>query len=490
MHGRTALFHHGRWWLRVGRWLTLALALGACVYAHWQTTKHAIAQPAAQIDPIELRCLNLALETRPDLTPDFSKGVSQPLEEWAPRRTDGVINPLFPWLAGWQVAMEHAGGPTDFVSEDDQRIMIGGKLMLASLVGVFIVMLGLTCARTLSLPTALVVAALCAWGAIFPVAQRFAPDALFKVLFMITWTSCLLAMPRNSLWAYAVVGVTSGLTYLAEESVHVVVVVFIVVTTLRWLWGWIAAHWPGEGGTTLWVRRNHFLGVFLLVALHLLTIGPRLHYAYQEYGEPFHSLRWQALWLDTPEEVQSLLKGNRDQGAEKPSWRLYAASHTNEEVWTRLSRGMTGAWRALWSPEASSKDPVRAHRGLYAAVMALVLALLAVILVSLRKEEGHAGQRLHPETATMVLFVVASLFLHLVAGAWTLPVLGEGPMIGALFAPLVLSLAWGSESLLRRSRRRHASFRVFLGYELTMWLLLAAIAWPVIEGLRSTSFGP
>lgn len=489
MHGRAALFHHGRWWLRVGRWLLLAAVLAGCAFAHWQITRQAAHAHLAQPREIERRSLQLAIESRPDLTPDFTKGVSGPLEHWAPRRTDGVVNPLFPWLMAWQVGEDHSRGIGDSVTGDDRRLMIGGRLFLAAMVMVFVVVVGIACARVISVPTTIVVVMLCGWGSFFPASQLFTPDALFRVLYLITWTGCLLAMPRNSLWAYAVVGVSSGLAYLADESVQLLVVVFIVVTTLRWLWGWIAAHWPGEGTTTLWVRRNHFLGIFLLVALHLLTIGPRLNHAYQEFGNPFHSLKREAMWLDTPSEARAWIEKPFDPAAERPSSQLYAASHSTAETWRRIGRGLDMAWDALWKPDAFRDYPVARARGAFVGAIAALLVLLAVILGSLRKEEGHAGQRLHPETATMVLFVVTALVVHLLASAWGMVVLGEGPMLGALFAPLVLGLAWACESLLRRARRRHASVRVFLAYESGMWLIFGVMAWQVIEVLRAGSFG-
>ncbi len=489
MHGRAALFHHGRWWLRIGRWLLLMAVLAGCGYAHWCLTERAVHARFDQPSANENRTLALAVETHPDLTPDFTKGVSKPLEHWAPRRTDGIVNPLYPWLIAWQVTEDHSRGSTAVVTGDDRRLMAGGRLFSAALVMAFIVVLAIACARVISVPTTVVMLMLCGWGSLFPASQLFTPDALFRVLYLITWTGCLLAMPRNSLWAYAVVGVSSGLAYLADESVQLLVLVFIVVTTIRWLWGWIAAHWPGEGSTTLWVRRNHFLGLFLLIALHLMTIGPRLNYAYEEFGHPLYSLKREAMWLDTPDASRAWIQRADASSTDTPSWNLYAASHSVSDIWSRVGQGLDMAWDALWKPDAFQDRPVAKNRGVFVGAMAGLLGLLTLALASLRKEKGHAGQRLHPETATMTFFVITALAVHLLASAWGMVVLGEGPMLGALFAPLVLGLGWASESLLKRARRRHASIRVFLAYEAGMWLIFAAMAWQVIEVLQAGTFG-
>lgn len=492
MYGRAAFVHYGRWWLRVGRWIVLAAALVGCGYAFWQTSLQSFGGELNPVSELEYQSLVLTVETHPDLTPDVTKGVSQPLQDWFPRRTQGILNPLFPWIMAWQVDDAHALGSQSGLTDDDRQVILSGRLMLTALVFSFIVILTIACARVISIPAALITAMLCGWGVLFPASQSFTPDALFTVLFLITWVGCLLAMPRNSLWAYAVVGISSGLAYMAAESAQLLVVVFIAVTTLRWLWGWIAAHWPGHGSTTLWVRRNHFMGLFLLIALHLLTIGPRLNYAYQEFGDPFHSVKRQAMWLDSPTEVDAWMETDEQPSStpvERPSWALYAASHSQEQMWARLQRGFSKQWQSFLSPPHLRDAPIARSRGTWLLALGGLLASIGVILACLRREEDHAGQRLHPETGTMTLFVLAATAAYTLAGAWGTP-LGKGAgFADALVAPLALSVVWACESLLRRARRRHASLRLFIAYECILWIIFAAMAWQVIEMLQPASFG-
>lgn len=492
MYGRAAFVHYGRWWLRIGRWIVLAAALIGCGYAHWKVTDQVIHAEFNKAAELELRSLRQTVETHPDLSPDLTKGVSKPLQDWFPRRTDGVVNPLFPWLAAWQVTEDHDLGTGGFLTGDDRRLMMSGRLMLAALVMAFVTVLTIACARVISIPAALVVAMLCGWGVLFPASHRFSPDAVFQVLFLMTWVGCLLAMPRNSLWAYAVVGITSGLAYMANESAQLLLVVFVIVTTLRWLWGWIAAHLPGDGGTTLWVRRNHFMGLFLLLALHLLTIGPRLSYAYEQFGDPFYSVKRQIMWVDTPAEAQSWAQRRSPQEggtAQKPSWARYSASHSQEQMWSRLKNGFASQGINFLSPPDLQHAPVARFRGGWLLIVVGVVTLLGFVLASLRREKGHAGQRLHPETATMTLFVLAAIAAYTLAGAWGTPLGNGSGFADALVAPMTLSLVWACESLLRRARRRHASWRVFFAYEVVLWCIFAAMAWQVIEVLQPTSFG-
>ena len=79
-------------WLRGGRWVVM---FGCLIFFAWCYVKAFQTQSAGSpnIGEHERMYLNAAIETRGDLTPDFSKSVSQPLNDWLPHRTDGVVRP-------------------------------------------------------------------------------------------------------------------------------------------------------------------------------------------------------------------------------------------------------------------------------------------------------------------------------------------------------------------------------------------------------------
>ena len=58
----------------------------------------------------------------------------------------------------------------------------------------------------------------------------------------------------------------------------------------------------------------------------------------------------------------------------------------------------------------------------------------------------------------------------------------------SLYAPLVISLIWASESLLRRIRRRKAPEWIGTAYNAAHTLLAAAIVWRLIEIVRHPVF--
>jgi hypothetical protein len=72
---------------------------------------------------------------------------------------------------------------------------------------------------------------------LLPSAAVFSPDVLFQLLFLLTWVCCIAALKRNSLWLYGMIGFFSALANLTLPTATTLVLVFIFVSTLRWLWG-------------------------------------------------------------------------------------------------------------------------------------------------------------------------------------------------------------------------------------------------------------
>ena len=58
----------------------------------------------------------------------------------------------------------------------------------------------------------------------------------------------------------------------------------------------------------------------------------------------------------------------------------------------------------------------------------------------------------------------------------------------SLYAPLVLSFFWASESMLRRARRRKAPRALFIAYHTAQWLLFATLTWRLVEVWRYPLF--
>jgi len=106
--------------------------------------------------------------------------------------------------------------------------------------------------------------------------------------------------------------------------------------------------------TNLWHWRNHLVGLVVLGAAHLMTVGPRLSYAQEQYGDPFHSYPAYWMWMDSfggPPTVNDpktcygwmAKHSSRDElvamlPSERPSFSNYMRTHTREERRTPLGR--------------------------------------------------------------------------------------------------------------------------------------------------------
>jgi hypothetical protein len=233
MSVKSVVLHLTKLWLRGGRWVVMFACLIFFAWCYVQAFK-VQNTTSTSISEQERRYLNAAIETRPDLTPDFSKSVSQPLNDWLPHRTDGVVRPLWPWLAAWNVADDHAP-PAAALTAADQRVLRGGKHWMLGLSLAFLLMLGMAAARVFSVPAALLTILTIGFGVLLPSASSFSPDVLFQLLFLMIWVCCVAALKRNSLWLYGLIGFLSALANLTLPTTTTLVGVFIAVSSLRWL---------------------------------------------------------------------------------------------------------------------------------------------------------------------------------------------------------------------------------------------------------------
>lgn len=498
-------FHYSRWWFRVGKWLVFAVVMGAFVAAYLHIGGLLISQTNITDKDIlgadQKHNLKTALLTREDLKLDFSKGVSEPIKNWFPHRTDGVIQPLWPWIAAWLADTDHQiSGPNEVTAQD--RVLFNrGRWFHVGLTLGFLLLLGLACARAFSLPAALNVVVLTGFGALLPRSVYFQPEPVYFIFFLLTWVCCIFALNRNSLWIYGLTGVFSGIAYMAKGAVSPLVAVFVGVSTLRWMWGWVLAHWPGQS-TTLWVRRNHFIGLFVLAMCHLMTTGPRLSDAAQKFGDPFHSYPGYWMWFDdfdtgfrwmNEHGTKEALK--RIPPAEKPSFANYRTTHTPEQMIDRLVDGTKVKLEEFLAPgvTAKSRTPkpwkgVLELRGVYLGALLLILGALALAVRLASPKAAHSGERLHPETAAITLFVVGSFVTYSLAFGWYTPIGRGDRFMLSLYAPLVLSIVWACEAFLKRARRRKAHLWIFTGYEVAQWILFAAVVWRIIQILQFPHF--
>lgn len=486
-------------WPQWRRWLLVALLLTGYGCVHLLLGAQLIQQTNFTDKDIlgadQKHNLKFTLQTKPDLSPDLSKGISEPLNKWFPHRTDGVLNPLWPWVAAWLADPQHPISGATEVTAQDRQLFNRGRWFNVGLTCGFVILIGVGLARVFTFPAMLNAVLLMGLGAFLPRAVYYQPEPLYYVFFTLTWIACLFALLRNSLWIYALIGLFSGIAYLAKGSVHPLLIIFIGVSSFRWFWGWLLAHWPSSPGNSLWIRRNHWFGIALLLFVHLMTCGPRLSHSYERFGDPFHSYPGYWMWFDDFEACYAWMNQYPNRAAlatlpkaERPSFSNYAKTHSNQQMLDRLTNGVQVKLTDLLAPDVtkqSKKKPkpwkgVFEHRGWYLGALLLIgCGFIAACIGFNNKTPGRALA--HPESASVVLFVVGALCAYTLAYGWYTPIGRGDRFMLSLYAPLVLSLLWATESILRRARRRKLPRPLIIAYHSAHWLLFATLTWRLIE---------
>lgn len=444
-------------WLR---WILFILLMGGLLSEYVNREGNRIQYPAnADLSPLEKRHLALTQATQSDLNPDYSESFSKPLEKLVPHRTDGVAQPLWPWLAAWMVDLSDPR-TLEYTAWFRVGLSLGGLLIL-----------GLCCMRQFSLPAAVLVVCLTAFHGLLGSVTVFTGATLFQLFFLLTWLTCLYALQRNSLWVYGLIGVFGALAYLSDDRVLPLLMVFVVISTLRAFSGWLAMHWCAQEGTSLWARDHHLFGLLTLSVCACFIAGPRLTEANRQFGDALFHYSDHVRWLDTPEAAEDWIEKHPDKASldqvptlERLNWKSYFQSHTSAEVKTRLIRGFH-----------TTVTRLKGHGGELLFALLILLVVLTIAVGCGTPAACHAGEKLHPETMTTVLFLVTVTLTYALITSWDSTVLSV-EHLHALTAPLGMSLLWGCESVLRRARRRAACVWLARSYQAILWILLFTMA--------------
>jgi hypothetical protein len=443
--------HHLKLWLR---WALFGLGMAVFMTFYVGKALHSPRQEAMTLE--EERHLRLTEQSVVDSTPDFSHSFSEPMKRMMPHRTDGMTQPLWPWVAAW---MYDGSNLTAF----KQR----AQLFQLGLTVSFLLFFGIACARNFTLPAALLIILIAGLHGFLPTLSWFTGACLFHVWFLLCWVACIYALQRNSLWVYGLSGCFGALAYLAEDRVLPLLGLFLLISTLRAVWGWLKTHWIHVEGTSQWLWRNHLFGIILFTSCFGFIAGSRMVEARAKFGQGFFSYMDQVRWLDDEASAQAWIRKHPNAVSlksmpleERSTPQIYVATHTQEEAFHRVQTGLRKLWQNL------------AYDGGWHIVgLLLVLLMLLIVTWCGTPRACHAGQKLHPETMTTVLFTVMVTLTMVIIAAWDSAV-WPSDHLRALLAPLALGLVWACESVLRRARRRASARVITYAYLTVLWSIV------------------
>src|SRR5688572_6647101 len=148
-------------WLR---WIIFVLLAALYVCVHLGIGDLLIAQTNSTTKDIhggdQSHNMRLATQVRAeDLNPDFNRGFTKTFLNYFPHRTDGVVQPLFPWLAAWLVKDGHVITEQEMeakiVTDQTLQLFNRGRWFHVFFTVTFTVCVGIAACRSFTLPAAL-----------------------------------------------------------------------------------------------------------------------------------------------------------------------------------------------------------------------------------------------------------------------------------------------------------------------------------------------
>ena len=418
----------------------------------------------------------LAEEVNPR-TEDFDQGsYLQMLERMegapCPWFTDGVRNPLVPWLGS---VFLDANDPQLFLHAKRLNVILGvaGTLALA----VFF-------RRRAGPLAAWNATALAALALLLPSSTFFGAETVFFPLFFFSYVAASRLLCRNPLRGFLWCGALAGIATLAKPSVAPMLALFVGWSLFRWAVSFVRPGWIEESGG--WSARRMVPGFVILVVAYLAPQVPRMVHAHHTWGSANYSLPSFWFWADDWESCVNKYTDCRAvtieamPPAEQPNLRGYFLRNTPADAVHRLVHGASVRLQQFFHPENKFRIPfdkhgkdkrvVLPHRGFYIAGLGLSAVLIAGLAWPTLRRSPHAVKN---EWIFPAAFLLSMAVLYTAAMGWYLPTGPGHRFILTLYLPVLAACVLVAERLrvTAPSRPVHA---VFLVTHLTIAALLAS----------------
>lgn len=447
--------------------------------------------------------INQALLTRDEPVREGNENSSAVFHQYMPHRTDGVVAPLWPWVASRLAQPDHVYSEYS-VSEKDRQFFVRGKWANVSIVMAFLWGLGLVMARSFRPAPVVTVLLLGTFGALLPRAAYFQPEPLYYVFFFLSWVCALRLLMQNDLWLHLLFGVLSGVAYLAKTSIEPMLMGWFIVSA----WRFVRGLFRKEDLTdeVRWTCRNHIFGLIVFGVGWMSIVGPRYSFAQEKWGEARFSYPATWMWFDEFEKGMDWMREHPDKASlekipdgERPSFSLYAKTHTREEMANRLVDGYWEKMSRWLAPKVvkPKKDSafegwrvILDRRGIYLGGVAAIFLGVMVLMWSRRREVNRLGMSLPCGAGAAGLFVVGTVLGYGLLYGWYDPIGRGDRFMLSLFLPVVFSLVWASENVMDLALMRRAPRWSEHVYQGAFWVLNAAVLWRLVEILRNPVFDP
>lgn len=382
-----------------------------------------------------------------------------------PHYTDGIVDPLFPWLM-----LSFASLPPDEMFES-------GKWLNFILSGVLLIVLGVAAARAFSFSGAAAIVLMGGFGVILERSAYFSADALYYLLVVLSWLCGLSLIRRNVLWLYGVFGFLVGLSYLTKPLIWPVVAGFLIVSVVRSVWIVMRTR-KSLGDDLIWSPSNQLVGFAMMISAFLLITGPRLSFAETQFGNPFHSYQGYFVWMDTPAEATRF----QVEYPGKAELSLLSLNEKPGPVRFIQERGVVAlAERGLEGALAQVRTSILGRTGWILIYGFFVFLIIAGIHWWAVIHQNNEVWRMQGTSARwMLLFLVVVFLIKILYAGIGNPIIQNNAMTTSLFLPVLVTFIWISERYrrqLQRSRYAKLVNRVYLVLMAvpTLWIAIRVL---------------
>ena len=448
--------------------------------------------------------INRTLLARQYLQRDPALSLTESFSRWVPHDTDGIVNPLWPWLASRLASPTQPYHELE-VSPEDRALFTKGKWLNTGIVLAVMWLLGFQMARRFRPAAAITVMLLGTFGALLPRAVYFQPEPLYFVLLFLSWICAIRLLLSNSVALHALFGILAGLAWLAKTSSEIIVLAWFCAASWRWL-GAVCRRQHDTATEGRWSPRNHFLGLVAFAIGWLAVCGPRYNFAEERFGSPTHTWPGLWMWMDDFESGAAYMRNHPDKAAleavppaDRPSLANYTRTHSKEQIWQRLTDGYWEKWSKFLAPRSSKPKRntefkgwkhLLPSRGLYLAAC-LGITLTAAAFLGIRRCPADLEcLRLPCGAGAAAMFTLAACLGSGIAYGWYTPIGRGDRFMLSLYLPLVFSFIWAAESIMTRIRMGNGPRWMEWAYQSLLWSLNAAILWRLLEVLRLPIFDP
>lgn len=371
-----------------------------------------------------------------------------------PTVTDGIRNPLFPWLLAKTSTLEA------------DTMFSAGLRLNVRLGALFVFALGLWAGRRFAwLPA--VTFAIIASAVVLPISTYVGTEVLFYAFFFIAWMLAFALYERLTWLKCALFGVALGFAYLAKPAVTLLTGCFVIVGVGVWL------RMRGREDALGWNGIRPFFGALLAVGVFALMILPRAFNAWEQFRDPLQNTAARCLWAANWDECYPILGYlnprfiERIPPDDRPSASRYVKRYGWPGAWTRIAGGVAIQADNVFAPDQkniwfdrrpSAKRPVRRIFPYRGFLLLPPAALLGGLLVFARKDSKIGP--ISPTARYQFVFGLMVVILSFAAFSWYSVIAPGARFIIALYLPILASMLLAVESLRRQLDNRVCDYVV------------------------------